>query len=171
MLDSPIQEIKDRLPILEVVQDFVNNQKILLVYKQAHDLWQLPQGGIDNNETVEKAFFREFAEELGESFMRGCDKNIKMLGAKEVKFSHGKKNIRELNSDAGEQLDMKGKKYFFIAANVVNDRVDLSESEFDDYQWLTFAQAISQAQTITQPRKQLTTIKALNLLKKKEVIA
>src|ERR1043166_3116294 len=98
----------------EVVGCFINNHKILLVYKKKHDLWQLPQGGIDNKETIDQAFWREFREELGEDFMANCQKNIKMIGANEIKFTI--KNLRELNSDAGKKLYMKGKKYFFLVA-------------------------------------------------------
>ena len=48
-----------------VVGCFLNSGKILFVYQKTHQLWQLPQGGVDNHETTIDAFKREMTEELG----------------------------------------------------------------------------------------------------------
>lgn len=153
----------------QVVGCFVCDFKILMVYKKAHDLWQLPQGGIDNHESIDQAFFRELGEELGPKFIVGSDKDLRMVGSVEAKFTI--KNLRELNSDAGKKLHMRGKRYFFITTNVSEPALDISQTEFDDYKWLSHDQAVKLAQTITQTRKQKITIKGLNLLKKKGFIS
>lgn len=64
----------------EVVGCFVSSKKILFVYKKEHHLWQLPQGGIENKEKIEKAALREMTEELGQSFVDSCQKNINLIG-------------------------------------------------------------------------------------------
>jgi putative (di)nucleoside polyphosphate hydrolase len=169
MLGSDLQhldEIRKKGYRPEVVGCFIHDSKILLVYKKIHDLWQLPQGGIDNLESIDQAFWREFREELGEAFADSCDKNIKMIGANQIKFSV--KNARELNSDEGRPLNMKGKKYFFIVAHAA--LVDFKPVEFDDYKWLNHEQATELAYTIDQIRKKKLTIKILDLLKKKGFI-
>jgi 8-oxo-dGTP pyrophosphatase MutT (NUDIX family) len=162
-----LDEIRKRGFRPEVVGCFIYAQKILMVYKQKHDLWQLPQGGIENHESIDQAFWRELKEELSEELLASCDKNIKMIGAEEAKFFV--RNLRELNSDTGKKLSMKGKKYFFIA--VSTSRSQFQPTEFEDYKWLNFEEATVLAQTIVQPRKQRITLKALNLLKKKELIS
>ncbi len=172
MLGSSLQhidEIRKKGYRPQVVGCFINNKQILFVYKKEHDLWQLPQGGIDNQESIDQAFWREFGEELGHEFMSGCEKNIRMIGADEIKFTV--KNLRELNSDEGKRLHMRGKKYFFVVANISDRKIDIEQTEFDEYKWVGLDEALGLTQTINQVRKQKMMTKILNLLKKRELLA
>ena len=46
----------------EVVGCFVCDQKMLFVYYKKHNLWQLPQGGINNQETIMDLYTKHFSE-------------------------------------------------------------------------------------------------------------
>ena len=41
----------------------VKNKKVLLLHRRDYDLWELPGGGMDNNETIKHAIKREVKEE------------------------------------------------------------------------------------------------------------
>ena len=44
----------------------MNNKNQFLIFKRiGADAWQFPQGGIDKNETLERALYRELFEETG----------------------------------------------------------------------------------------------------------
>ena len=44
----------------------MNNKNQFLIFKRiGADAWQFPQGGIDKNETLESALYRELFEETG----------------------------------------------------------------------------------------------------------
>ncbi|MFA6422555.1 MAG: NUDIX domain-containing protein [Candidatus Buchananbacteria bacterium] len=154
----------------QVVGCFLKDKKILFVYKKEYDLWQLPQGGIDNKEIIEDAFFRETGEELGDKFLKSCDKNILLVGDDKVDFPSSTQGARDLKDDLGEKIFMKGKCYFFICCQVNDDKIDISDTEFDDYKWISYEEAINLCNSIYQKGKKRITIKALNLLKQSALI-
>lgn len=41
----------------------LRRNKVLLLHRRDYDLWELPGGGMDNNETIEQALKREVKEE------------------------------------------------------------------------------------------------------------
>jgi putative (di)nucleoside polyphosphate hydrolase len=149
----------------QIVGCLLDNKKILFVYKQEHDLWQLPQGGIDNFETLEEAFAREMREELGLKFTASSEKGVVVVGESKVKFPDPKESQRELKTDAGKEVFMIGKKYFFVAAPTKAEVFNLSKSEFDDFKWLTYDEAIDLCEIIYQKGKKRVTLNALKKLR------
>lgn len=154
----------------DVVGCFVSNRQILLLYKKEHDLWQLPQGGIENKETPEIALASEMAEELGQDFLRSAREEIYFIGEDKVEFPKKTQDVRELFTDEGEQKKMIGKKYFFLAIPTENQKLDLSKTEFDDYRWLGYSEAMTLASKIYQSGKRRVTEKAIQLLKQNDLI-
>ena len=154
----------------QIVGCFLNDKKILFLFKREHNLWQLPQGGIDNKETIGQAVIREMAEEMGSKFLDSCDKVFTMIGDDQIEFPPSTQNSRDLKTDKGKNIFMKGKKYFFIAINKINLHINIDDTEFNDYKWLLYNQAIELANQIHQRGKKRITINALNLLKKSELI-
>jgi putative (di)nucleoside polyphosphate hydrolase len=148
----------------QIVGCFLNNKKILFLYKKKHDLWQFPQGGIENNETINNAFFRETKEELGEEFVEACDKNIFLIGEDKIIFPLHNQNSRELKNNAGKSIFMKGKKYFFIGAKT-KANFNVFNSEFDDFRWTSFKEAIALCDKIYQAGKKRITVNALKQLR------
>lgn len=166
---SEIDQIRTRGYRPQVVACILNDKKILLLYKRKHDLWQLPQGGIENGETVEAAYFRESAEELGAEFAASFDKNIVLFCQAKVAFSGRGTGARVLTNDAGQEIKMKGKKYFF-GATTTTGTFDLSKSEFDDYRWTSFEEGLALCETINQAGKKRITLKALHTLRELELL-
>lgn len=162
---SEIDQIRNAGFRPQIVGCFLNDKKILFLYKRKHDLWQLPQGGIDNGENIETAFFREMSEEIGGDFAKSCDKNILLIGEDEVGFPTNSQNSRDLKNDAGQDIFMKGKKYFFVCVNT-NATVHIAKSEFDDFRWASFDEGLALCDKIYQRGKKRITINTLNLLRK-----
>lgn len=149
----------------QVVGCFLNDKKILFLFAKKHALWQLPQGGVDNGENLKIAFSREMTEELGQKFLGNCDKKLSLFGNDEIAFSAHNQNSRELKNDAGETIFMKGKKYFFLASQAKSQKLDISQTEFDDFLWVSFKEGLILCNKIYQTNKKRLTINTLNLLK------
>jgi putative (di)nucleoside polyphosphate hydrolase len=136
----------------QVVGCFLCDKKILFLYSKKHNLWQFPQGGIENGETLNQAIIREMKEELGDEFLEGIEPGV-LVGEDIIEFTDSHKNLRELKIDNGQEIYMKGKKYFFIAIKAKADKLDIAESEFDDYKWLGYKESSELAAAIYQPGK------------------
>ncbi len=162
---AEIDKIRNQGLRPQAVGCILNGKKIFFLFKEKHNLWQLPQGGIDNQETIDQAIKREMKEELGEKFVNSCDQTTLIIGEDQVLFPTSTQNAKELRNDKGEKVFMKGKKYFFVLVNTNNSKINIKDTEFDDYQWLSLAEAMALANKIYQPGKKRITIKALNLLK------
>ena len=148
----------------QVVGCFLHNKKILFLYKKEHDLWQFPQGGIDNNETIEEAVLREMKEELGSDFLK--DVEVGDLIMKDgLEFSSDKWGSRNLKTDDGEEVLMKGKKYFVIKVKAGLTELDINQTEFDDYRWLDYEEALKLTETIYQKGKKRITEEILDSLR------
>lgn len=141
----------------------VNRQKILFVYKREYDLWQLPQGGIDNRELIETTIKREMAEELGELFADSLY-DFHVIGRDRIEFPKETQGSRDLSTDGGESVFMKGKRYYFVVAKTEMEKIEISEAEFDKYRWLDRAEAEKFAENIYQKGKKRITQNAIQRL-------
>lgn len=149
----------------QVAGCFLSNRKVLLCYKKEHDLWQLPQGGIRNRELIEDAFFREMTEELGQRFVGQFGDDLKPVTEAKVEFPLKKHSVRNLETDEGEPIKMKGKKYFFLAVLSSSAEDRPRKTEFDDCRWSSYEEAMKSAEKIYQKGKKRITIKVLKELK------
>jgi putative (di)nucleoside polyphosphate hydrolase len=147
----------------QVVCCILRNNKILFVYKKKYKLWQLPQGGIDNKESIEQATLREMSEELGTDFTKSFQIG-KIVGEDKLIFPKHLQGSRNLQTDNGEEKLMLGKKYFFVPIQTTTETLDITQSEFDDYKWLSYEEAIELTQKIYQKGKQQLTLKIITLL-------
>jgi len=154
----------------QVVGCFLNCKKLLFLFNEKYNLWQLPQGGIDNQETIDQAFSREMTEELGKAFMKAVDKNLTLVGEDQIIFPIATQGSRNLKTDNGETIFLKGKKYFFITVAVNISDIKIESTEFDDYKWVSFSEGMVLANKIYQKGKQRVTIKILNVLKESELL-
>ena len=123
-----------------VVGCFLNDKKILVVFQKIHNMWTLPQGGIDNKETLDTAFKRELSDEVTEDFVNNSDKPI-LIAEDKIEFPPGKQGLRDMKTDSGDPITMKGKYYYFLTSQSKSKEIVISATEFDDYKWLNFEEA------------------------------
>ena len=162
---SEINQIRNEGFRPQAVACILHDKKILFLYKKEHELWQFPQGGIDNGEDLEMAFFREMTEELGGEFVKSFGKNWLYFGDNEIIFSAQEQNLRELRGDDGQEIAMRGKRYFFILVQAGSAQFAVSNSEFDDYRWLSLEDGVSLCAGIHQKGKKRIMLKALEQLR------
>ena len=99
------------------------------------DAWQFPQGGINDNESVEAAMYRELHEEVGLS-----PEDVEVLGHTKGWLRYRlPARLRRRNSTPG----FKGQKqkWYLLRLIADDDRVHFgatSKPEFDDWQWVSY---------------------------------
>ncbi len=153
----------------QVVGCFLKDKEVLFLFKKEHELWQFPQGGIDNHETAEEAIFREMGEELGDDFINGAEIDS-VIGRSAIDFPKNSENLRELRTDDGIEMVMKGKEYFFMAINASKKDLDIKKTEFDEYEWADYDKALEVCEMIYQKGKRRITIDALGALHEQNLL-
>lgn len=153
-----------------VVGCFINNKKILLVYQKTFNLWQLPQGGIENKSTLNEAFTKEMSEEVTEDFVKNISTKTELIAEDKIEFPPSKQNLRDMKLDDGEEIVMKGKYYYFILAQSSSSDITIGATEFDDYKWLSYDEAIKLVKDTNTGGKLRITTSILNKIKEKGLI-
>lgn len=141
----------------QVVACLIHNNKLLFVYQNEYQLWQLPQGGIKNRETAPEALMREIAEELGDSITEAIQGKPIQLSPQQIAFPKEKYDVKKLVRDDGTQVTMKGKFYFVYALPTKHSAIRLDETQFDDFKWCSYQEAQELIETIYQKGKQRIT--------------
>jgi len=104
---------------------------------RGHDAWQFPQGGINDNETVEAAMFRELHEEIGVS-----EGSVKILARTKGWLRYRlPRRLRRHDSTPG--FIGQKQKWFLLEINEDEAdqivQMDLSEKpEFDHWCWVSY---------------------------------
>ena len=148
-----------------VVGCFLNNKKILLVYHQGHNLWQLPQGGVDNKLNLDEAFVKEMSEAVTADFLQDSDPQTKLIAVNQIEFPPSKQNLTPLATDNGESIPMKGKYYYFLTSQAKSTQITIGSTEFDDYRWLSYDECIKVIKQTNVGGKLRITLNLLNTLK------
>ena len=151
----------------QVVACFLNNKRILFLFNEEYDLWQFPQGGIDNNETVETAIAREMKEELGSDFVENIEIGA-VIKRDLIEFPRNNWDSRILKTDEGMEILMKGKEYFFVVIDTKNEELDIKQTEFNDYKWASYEEALEITEKIYQKGKKRITKDVLRKLREME---
>lgn len=99
------------------------------------DAWQFPQGGINEDETIEEALFRELHEEVG------LDPGSVQVLAETRNWLHYRlpKRLRRYNSTPG----FKGQKQKWFLLRLLADEARVSfdcsrKPEFDYWRWVSY---------------------------------
>lgn len=116
-----------------------SKNKVLICRRTNTKTWQFPQGGVDNNENLEKAMYRELLEEVG---LRKDD--VQYIGESEDTIIYDiPKTIR--SKVLGGKFKGQEQKWFLL--RIKNDdheiRLDYEAfPEFDTFEWVSFWQPI-----------------------------
>lgn len=154
-----------------VVGCFINDKKILLVYQKSFNQWLLPQGGIENKQSVKEAFIKELSEEVTEDFIKSCDPSINLVAVDKIEFPPSKQGLREMTTDNGDPVVMKGKYYYFFVAKTNSPQITLAATEFDDLKWLNFEEAYKLIKETNSGGRLRMVSNTLQLLKDKGLLS
>jgi 8-oxo-dGTP pyrophosphatase MutT (NUDIX family) len=153
-----------------VVCFLIHKKTLLLLFKKDYKLWLVPQGGIEPGEDFEQAIRREVEEELGKKFLSKIEKGFVYLGDAEITLNTKFYGEREMETEEGEKVNMKGKKYFFYAVAVKDDVFDIKDTDFDEYFWLEYEQAKVMLGKSYQLKKREINLAMLEKLKEIDLI-
>ena len=109
------------------------DNKVLFCKRRNTENWQFPQGGVDENENIESAMFRELNEEVG---LKKDNVEIKAVSQNLIYYDIPK-NIR--SRVLGGKFKGQAQKYFLL--KLISGDVDLNienTPEFDKYSWVSF---------------------------------
>ena len=115
----------------------ITNEKkqILLAKRYKQDAWQLPQGGIDKDETELDALYRELEEEVGLA-----PEQVSLLAKtpKWLRYELPKEHIRRK-----QKPTCIGQKQVWYLLKLVSSDTDISlnlhnKVEFDDWKWVDY---------------------------------
>lgn len=149
----------------------VYRKKVFMFFDDKYKLWQFPQGGIDNGETLISAVKRELEEELGNEVGKHIVGEPELLFEDKISFPEKLWGSRELKLDDGMKMFMKGKHFFYIALEVDLPGFDMKNSEFSEYRLMGAKEADKLIDQIYQFNKQRISRKAIEFLKGKDLIS
>ena len=115
------------------------DNKVLFCKRRNTENWQFPQGGVDENENIESAMFRELNEEVG---LEKDNVEIKAVSQCLIYYDIPK-NIR--SRVLGGKFKGQAQKYFLL--KLISGDVDLNREntpEFDEYSWVSFWYPLNQ---------------------------
>jgi 8-oxo-dGTP pyrophosphatase MutT (NUDIX family) len=121
----------------EVVGCIVYNRTVFLPYTKKHKLWFFPQGGIDNKEDPKRSLFREMSEELGIDFAKNLY-NPELFWLDKIIFSGDAIGTRDLKTDLGKPVLMRGKYFLFYTLLSKTSEIDINKTEFDHHIWADY---------------------------------
>lgn len=155
----------------QVAVCLVCDKKVFMFFDEKYKLWQFPQGGIDNGETIQSTIKRELEEELGNKISNHLIGEPKLLFEDKISFPERLWGTRELKLDDGMKMMMKGKHFFYVAIETDLKEFDLADGEFDNYRLLSYGEAELIIEQIYQFNKQRISRKAIKSLKDQDLIA
>ena len=115
--------------------------QLLWAKRIGQSAWQFPQGGIDEDETIEQALFRELEEEVG---LRGNDVSVLHRTTEWLRYDLPKNYIRYHKNPLciGQK-----QKWFLLGLEADDSQIELDkfgEPEFDDWRWVSYWYPVNQ---------------------------
>lgn len=157
---------RDRLEGLRpsVVACIINKKgQVFLGLKKDFGIWEMPQGRIEEGENLAVALEREIAEELGKNFLKSVFIPASpLLAVEQIVFPGSGLQDKKL-SVKGQEIQMKGKKYYFCAVGQAKDKGP-EKIEYSEFKWFSAKEALKTIEQITQKGKKRILKKAVEIL-------
>ncbi|PJE59964.1 MAG: hypothetical protein COU85_00850 [Candidatus Portnoybacteria bacterium CG10_big_fil_rev_8_21_14_0_10_44_7] len=149
---------------------FDRQNRVLLGWKKEYNIWEIPQGGLEEQDaTLPHAVAREIKEELGPKFAAALAIPQKcLLDIDKIVFPQSGLHGEKLKVGT-KQYPMVGKKYYICAA-ALTKKIQPEKIEYQDFQWVDFAQGIKIASRTKQKGKKRILEKIFRLLKENAFI-
>ncbi|OGC36592.1 hypothetical protein A2311_00245 [candidate division WOR-1 bacterium RIFOXYB2_FULL_48_7] len=140
--------------------------KVLLGLKKEHQVWEIPQGGIETQDkTLAHAVKREISEELGKEFAEALFVPEDCL-LDEDKIIFPAQGLSGEKLKVGEkEIMMIGKKYYFCATALTKEVLP-ENLEYSEFKWVSFDEGMEIVEKLEQKGKKRILRKLFNLLKK-----
>ncbi len=149
----------------------IYQKKVFMFFDDKYKLWQFPQGGIDNGDTIISAAKRELEEELGNDISNHIIGEPELLFEDKISFPEKLWGSRELKLDDGMKMFMKGKHFFYVALETDLPKLEMKKAEFSEYLLMNAKEADKLIDQIYQFNKQRISRKAIEFLKEKDLIS
>lgn len=151
------------------------NGKVGLCEAKRYHWYEFLQGGIEPGELPEITLEREIKEEAGEKFYQECfSQDVNISHMFDVQHKMKVKDKQEL--ETGEKIGFKGKEYMVFAVNFKNlsqlpqINANDEQTEFKHCHWVDYESAKNLIKYTKSDVKREIAFRAVNLLKKMEVI-
>jgi putative (di)nucleoside polyphosphate hydrolase len=126
-----------------VSNNYPEKKEIFIAHRSdMKEIWQFPQGGIDEGEEVEEALFRELSEEIG-------TKKLKIIAQypEWISYDFPEKIAKKMKPYIGQT-----QRYFLVKLKKsAKINIDTKHPEFDDYKFVSMDEALEMAAHFKKP--------------------
>ena len=144
-------------------------QKVLLGFNNKYQIWEMPQGGIEEQENLTETIKREIKEELGKEFLAALFIPDKPLVATDQVFFPEKNLENKKLFVNGKNVPMAGKKYYFCLMALIKD-IEPAKIEYEDFKWASCEEGKALVDQILQKGKKRILLNILGILKENRFI-
>ena len=134
---------RPNVAMIIVSNNYPDKKEIFIAQRNdLHDIWQFPQGGIDNGEEVKEALFRELEEEIGTG-----DASIVAEYPEWISYDFPEKIAKKMAPYKGQT-----QRYFLLKLGqnaVIN--LDTEHPEFAEYKYVSVVDVLNHTAHFKKP--------------------
>lgn len=116
-----------------------NDNKVLICRRRNTQTWQFPQGGIDPNENIQEAMYRELHEEVGLS-----KEDVNIIGKSKKMITYDIP-ITLRSKVLGGKFKGQDQKWFLLKTIKDDIKINLNNEvipEFEEFEWVSYWRAL-----------------------------
>ena len=116
-----------------------NDNKVLICRRRNTQTWQFPQGGIDSNENIQEAMYRELHEEVGLS-----KEDVNIIGKSKKMITYDIP-ITLRSKVLGGKFKGQDQKWFLLKTIKDDIKINLNNEmipEFEEFEWVSYSRSL-----------------------------